>query len=179
MKKIDDLILIEFKKFEDERGFFEIVFDSSCDLLSNFNIKFVQLNRSFSKTSKTLRGLHFQRYPHAQAKFVTCVKGAIYDVVIDIRPDSNTFGLWNCFELNANSQTGLFIPKGFAHGFMTLSNTAEFLYKTTDYYSPDHECSIHWNDSSIGIKWPITTTNPILSLKDNTAPEVAGVEIFQ
>ena len=81
--------------------------------------------------------------------------------------------------LTAENKKQLWIPAGFAQGFMTLLDTAEFLYKTTDYYSPEHERSIHWNDSSIGIKWPITTTNPILSLKDNTAPEVAGVEIFQ
>ncbi|MDG1250435.1 MAG: dTDP-4-dehydrorhamnose 3,5-epimerase [Gammaproteobacteria bacterium] len=176
---IPEIKIIEPTLFEDDRGFFIESFNQQrFEAAIGYAVSFVQDNHSKSAKG-VLRGLHYQRPPKAQGKLVRVIQGEVFDVAVDIRKSSPTFGQWFGMILTAENKKQLWIPEGFAHGFMTLSNTAEFLYKTTDYYSPEHECSIHWNDSSIGIKWPITTTNPILSSKDNTAPEVASVEVFQ
>ena len=176
---IKDVVLIKPKLIGDNRGYFLETFRQDLfEEAIGYKVNFVQDNESRSSKG-VLRGLHYQLPPKAQGKLVRVIQGEVFDVAVDIRKSSPTFGQWFGMILTAENKKQLWIPEGFAHGFMTLSNTAEFLYKTTDYYSPDHECSIHWNDSSIGIKWPITTTNPILSLKDNTATEVAGVEIFK
>ena len=176
---IPEIKIIEPTLFEDDRGFFIESFNQQrFEAAIGYAVSFVQDNHSKSAKG-VLRGLHYQLPPKAQGKLVRVIQGEVCDVAVDIRKSSPTFGQWFGLMLTAENKKQLWIPAGFAHGFMTLSDTAEFLYKTTDYYSPEHERSIHWNDSSIGIKWPITTTNPILSSKDNTAPEVASVEVFQ
>jgi len=176
--QIPEVKIIEPTLFEDDRGFFiESYNQQRFEEAIGYAVNFVQDNHSKSAKG-VLRGLHYQLPPKAQGKLVRVIQGEVFDVAVDIRKSSPTFGQWFGLMLTAENKKQLWIPAGFAHGFMTLSDTAEFLYKTTDYYSPEHERSIHWNDSSIGIKWP-TTTNPILSLKDNAALEVENVEVFQ
>jgi len=176
--QIPEIKIIEPTLFEDDRGFFiESYNQQRFEEAIGYAVNFVQDNHSKS-VKGVLRGLHYQLPPKAQGKLVHVIQGEVFDVAVDIRKSSPTFGQWFGLMLTAENKKQLWIPAGFAHGFMTLSDTAEFLYKTTDYYSPEHECSIHWNDSSIGIKWP-TTTNPILSSKDNAALEVENVEVFQ
>ena len=163
--RIPDVLIIEPKVFGDDRGFF---FESFNQKLFNEavgqDITFVQDNHSKS-TKSVLRGLHYQLPPKAQGKLVRVVQGEVFDVAVDIRKGSETYGQWVGEILGAESRKQLWIPPGFAHGFLTLSETAEFLYKTTDYYSPAHERTILWNDSDIGIAWPISV-NPKLSDKD-------------
>jgi dTDP-4-dehydrorhamnose 3,5-epimerase len=176
--QIPEIKIIEPTLFEDDRGFFiESYNQQRFEEAIGYAVNFVQDNHSKSAKG-VLRGLHYQLPPKAQGKLVHVIQGEVFDVAVDIRKSSPTFGQWFGLMLTAENKKQLWIPAGFAHGFMTLSDTAEFLYKTTDYYSPEHERSIHWNDSSIGIKWP-TTNNPILSLKDNVALEVENVEVFQ
>ena len=176
--QIPEVKIIEPTLFEDDRGFFiESYNQQRFEEAIGYAVNFVQDNHSKSAKG-VLRGLHYQLPPKAQGKLVRVIQGEVFDVAVDIRKSSPTFGQWFGLMLTAENKKQLWIPAGFAHGFMTLSDTAEFLYKTTDYYSPEHERSIHWNDSSIGIKWP-TTNNPILSLKNNIALEVENVEVFQ
>jgi dTDP-4-dehydrorhamnose 3,5-epimerase len=176
--QIPEIKIIEPTLFEDDRGFFiESYNQQRFEEAIGYAVNFVQDNHSKSAKG-VLRGLHYQLPPKAQGKLVHVIQGEVFDVAVDIRKSSPTFGQWFGLMLTAENKKQLWIPAGFAHGFMTLSDTAEFLYKTTDYYSPEHERSIHWNDSSIGIKWP-TTNSPILSLKDNVALDVENVEVFQ
>ncbi len=129
---------------------------------------FLQDNHSFSAQKGTLRGLHFQKNPFAQAKLVRCVRGAILDVAVDIRQGSPYFGKWTAVELSAENKQQLLIPRGFAHGFLTLTDDVEILYKADQYYSPEADRSVAWNDPAIGINWCVKT--PILSEKDKNAP---------
>ncbi|WP_159282060.1 dTDP-4-dehydrorhamnose 3,5-epimerase [Rahnella variigena] len=164
---IPDVIIFEPKVFGDERGFFLESFNQrEFDKAINEKVSFVQDNHS--KSSKgVLRGLHFQWAPYAQGKLVRCVAGAVYDVAVDIREGSPYFGKWIGVELSAENKKQLWIPRGFAHGFLTLTETAEFVYKTTDYYNPKFECSIRWDDPQINITWP--SSDIILSDKDKNA----------
>ena len=132
---------------------------------------FLQDNHSFSAQKGTLRGLHFQKDPFSQAKLVRCVRGAILDVAVDIRQGSPDFGKWTAVELSAENKQQLLIPHGFAHGFITLTDDVEILYKVDQYYSPETDRSIAWSDPAIGVEWGITC--PILSLKDQNAPLLA------
>lgn len=162
--RIPDVLVIEPKVFSDDRGFFfesfnEKVFRETTGL----NVTFVQDNHSGS-VKDVLRGLHYQ-VRQAQGKLVRVVRGEVFDVAVDIRKDSKTFGQWVGETLSAESKRQLWIPPGFAHGFLTLTETAEFLYKTTDYYAPEYECCILWNDSVLGIDWPLLE-RPSLSFKD-------------
>ena len=138
-------------------------------------VDFVQDNHSRS-VKGVLRGLHYQISPHAQAKLVRCTLGKVFDVVVDIRQSSSTFGQWVGTYLSAENKRQLWIPEGFAHGFITLSDEAEFLYKTTDYYVPDHERCILWNDADIGIAWPINDV-PQLSRKDQQGLQFKQIEL--
>jgi len=162
---IPDVILLDPRVFGDDRGFF---FESYNRLAfreaTGVDPDFVQDNHSRSAKG-VLRGLHYQVPPKAQGKLVRVTAGEVFDVAVDIRPESPTFGNWVGEVLSAENRRQMWIPSGFAHGFLTLSETAEFLYKTTDYYSPEHERCIIWNDSSIGVKWPCELT-PLLSSKD-------------
>lgn len=165
--KIADVKIIEPKVFGDERGFFFESFNQQqFDAAIGRQVQFVQDNHS--KSSKdVLRGLHYQGSPHSQAKLVRCVVGEVFDVVVDIRKNSSTFGEWLGVSLTAENKRQLWIPQGFAHGFLTLSDTAECLYKTTDYYHQVSEGAIRWDDPLLNIQWPIKS--PLLSLKDQQA----------
>jgi len=166
---IPDVLIIEPKVFGDERGFFYESFNQkSFNDATGLDVQFVQDNHSRSRQG-VLRGLHYQLPPHAQGKLVRCVQGAVFDVAVDIRKGSPTFGKWVGVELSETNHRQFWIPPGFAHGFLTLTETAEFLYKTTDYYAPQFERSILWNDRDIGIRWPIGDASPALSSKDQMA----------
>lgn len=165
--KIIDVKIIEPKVFGDERGFFFESFNQQqFEAAVGYPVNFVQDNHS--KSSKgVLRGLHYQLPPHAQGKLVRCVVGEVFDVAVDIRKSSPTFGHWVGVHLSAENKRQLWIPEGFAHGFVTLSDTAEFLYKTTDFYHRDSEGAISWNDPELNIQWPVNET--FLSEKDQLA----------
>ena len=169
---LPEVLILEPKVFGDERGFF---FESFRKLgfaeATGQDIEFVQDNHSRSARN-VLRGLHYQTAPHAQGKLVRVISGEIFDVAVDIRPNSPNFGRWAGATLSAANFRQIWVPAGFAHGFVTLSDTAEVIYKTTDYYAPAHERAILWNDPEIGINWPIEG-EPILSAKDAVAPLLA------
>ncbi|WP_421334941.1 dTDP-4-dehydrorhamnose 3,5-epimerase [Aeromonas veronii] len=167
---IPDVLIFEPKVFGDERGFFFESFNHKLfEEAVGYPVNFVQDNHS--KSSKgVLRGLHYQLPPHAQGKLVRCVAGEVFDVAVDIRKSSPTFGQWVGVHLSGENKRQLWIPEGFAHGFFTLSDTAEFLYKTTRYYSSINERSIIWNDPDICVKWPIDNVTVVqMSVKDKFA----------
>ncbi|MCG9026472.1 dTDP-4-dehydrorhamnose 3,5-epimerase [Laribacter hongkongensis] len=169
MKVIDTAIaevkIIEPRVFEDERGFFFESFNQQrFEEAIGYPVEFVQDNHSRSSRG-VLRGLHYQQAPHAQGKLVRCVAGAVWDVAVDLRQSSPTFGQSVGVELSAGNRQQLWIPAGFAHGFLTLSESAEFLYKTTDYYAPAAEVCLRWNDPVLAIAWP-EAVRPVLSVKD-------------
>ena len=162
--RIPDVLLIEPKVFGDDRGFFFESFNQKAfKEATGLNVSFVQDNHSKS-AKNVLRGLHYQ-IEQPQGKLVRVTQGEVFDVAVDIRKGSKTYGQWVGLILSAENKKQLWIPPGFAHGFLTLSETAEFLYKTTDYYSPEHERCIIWNDTEIGIQWPLAT-EPQLSSRD-------------
>ena len=165
--KIPDVKLIDPDVFEDERGFFYESFNQQkFNEAIGENITFVQDNHS--KSSKgVLRGLHYQEVPFAQGKLVRVIAGEVFDVAVDIRPESPTYGKWVSEILSVDNKKQLWIPEGFAHGFLTLSNEAEFLYKTTDFYNKESERSIHWKKNDYDIKWPLNDEIIFLSKKDS------------
>jgi len=153
--QIADVLLIEPRVFGDDRGFFYESFNQKAfEEATGINLPFVQDNHSKSGRG-VLRGLHYQLAPHAQGKLVRVVQGEVFDVAVDIRKDSKTFGQWVGVHLSAENKQQLWIPPGLAHGFVVLSETAEFLYKTTDYYAPQAERSLRWNDPTLAIDWPL------------------------
>lgn len=167
---IEGALIFEPKLFGDARGFFMESFNQKIfDDAVGGHTAFVQDNHSRSAKG-VLRGLHFQRAPHAQGKLVRCAAGAVFDVAVDIRRDSPTFGQWVGVELNAENQRQLWIPAGLAHGFLVLSESADFLYKTTDYYAPQAEGAVRWDDPDLAIAWPNVGMAPLLSGKDAAAP---------
>lgn len=166
---IPDILVIEPRVYGDDRGyFFESFNKQAFDEAIDKQVEFVQDNHSKS-TKGVLRGLHYQAAPYAQGKLVRCVVGEVFDVAVDIRKKSQTFGKWVGVRLSADNKRQLWIPEGFAHGFLVLSDVAEFLYKTTNYYHPESDRGIIWNDSTIGIKWPDVGTIT-LSEKDLDQP---------
>ena len=166
---IPGVLILEPRVFGDARGFFFESFNQRVfDELTGTNHSFVQDNHSRSAKG-VLRGLHFQKAPHAQGKLVRAAAGAVFDVAVDIRPGSPTFGRWVGVELNADNQRQLWIPAGLAHGFMVLSDSADFLYKTTDYYAPQSEGALRWDDPDLAIAWPDVGVAPQLSAKDASA----------
>ncbi len=173
---IPEVLIIEPKVFGDKRGFFFESFNRRrfAELIGR-DVDFVQDNHSRS-VKNVLRGLHYQ-IQQPQGKLVRVVHGAVFDVAVDIRRSSPTFGQHVGVELSADNKRLLWVPEGFAHGFVVLSETAEFLYKTTDYWAPEFERSIAWNDSAIGIQWPIEN-EPSLSAKDQQALPLAEAELF-
>ena len=174
---IPDVVLFEPKVFGDDRGFFFESFNQSVfEEFIGKEVQFVQDNHSMS-TVGVLRGLHYQLAPKAQGKLVRVVQGVVFDVAVDIRKSSPTFGKWIGEILSGENKKQLWIPEGFAHGFITLSNTAEFLYKTTNYYSPELERSIRWDDPSIGIDWK-NHSSPIVSDKDAKAKMLTDADVF-
>jgi dTDP-4-dehydrorhamnose 3,5-epimerase len=168
---LQGVYIIEPIVFGDVRGWFTETYSKiktpqiTCD--------FVQDNHSFSSKKGTLRGIHFQKPPMEQAKLVRCVRGAIMDFAVDLRPQSVTFKKWFNIELSAENKKQLFIPHGFGHAFITLENDTEVLYKTDNYYSPEHDSVVLWSDPDIGIDWG--NPNPILSDKDKTAPNLKAI----
>ena len=173
-QKIKDLILIKPKYFSDVRGLFMESYKRSEFFENGIKTEFNQDNHSKS-TAKVLRGLHYQISPHEQAKLVRCVKGKVFDVAVDIRKESSTFGKYVKVELSEDNKHMLYIPEGFAHGFVVLSNEAELMYKTSGEYNPKSERGIYWADESINIDWGIDF-EPILSEKDKVLPRLK--EIF-
>jgi len=171
--KLDGCVIIEPKVFGDERGFFLETFQAErYTSEAGITLPFVQDNHSRSSKS-VLRGLHFQK-TKPQGKLVRVVRGQVYDVAVDIRKGSPTYGQWEGLILSEENKTQLWVPPGFAHGFVVLSDTADFEYKCTDYYDPSDEGSILWNDSDLDIPWPID--NPILSNKDASADRLADLK---
>lgn len=163
---IEGVVVIEPKVFGDERGYFFESFNAECFLAeTGIDVAFVQDNESRSKRG-VLRGLHFQREPYAQAKLVRVVQGRVLDVAVDIRPGSPTFGNYVATELSGENHRQMFIPKGFAHGYVVLEDDTVFQYKCDEYYHPESEAGIAWNDPQIGIEWPLSEDEIILSDKD-------------
>ncbi|HEY0672859.1 MAG TPA: dTDP-4-dehydrorhamnose 3,5-epimerase [Longimicrobiales bacterium] len=169
--EIPGVLLIQPRIFTDQRGSFVEIWNAAREANGGFAPRFVQDNVAFSKHA-VLRGLHFQ-HPHAQGKYVTAVYGAIYDVAVDLRPESPTFGDWISVELSAADGSAVYIPPGFAHGYQVLSEEAVVLYKCTDYYHADCDRGIAWNDPQLDITWPID--QPVLSEKDQRAPTFDAV----
>lgn len=170
---LPEVLILEPRVFGDARGFFteswsEKVFNQAVGA----DFHFVQDNHSRSARG-VLRGLHFQLPPHAQGKLVRCVAGAVFDVAVDIRRSSLNFGRWVGVELSADNHRQLWVPPGFAHGFLVLSDSADFLYKTTDTYAPQAEGAVRWDDPAIGIIWPDVGAPPLLAEKDLKAPLLA------
>ena len=175
---IPDVLIIEPKVFGDARGFFLESFNQQVfNELTGTNFQFVQDNHSRSSKG-VLRGLHYQLPPHAQGKLTRVVRGAVFDVVLDIRKKSSTFGQWFGVELTEDNRRQLWVPPGFAHGFKVLSDKVDFLYKTTSYYVPSHERCILWSDPSLMIDWPDTGAPPELSDKDRSGLSLANAEYF-
>lgn len=175
---IPDVLIFEPKMFGDDRGFFFESFNhQQFESAIGRSVSFVQDNHSRSFKG-VLRGLHYQLAPHAQGKLVRCVAGEVFDVAVDIRKSSPTFGQWAGVYLSGENKRQLWIPEGFAHGFMTLTGTAEFLYKTTNYYSPESDRSIRWNDETIAIAWPELDSGILTSSKDSAAKSFPDAEYF-
>jgi dTDP-4-dehydrorhamnose 3,5-epimerase len=171
------LLVLEPRVFGDDRGFFFESFNARRFAeLTGVTDQFVQDNHSRSAKG-VLRGLHYQ-IQQAQGKLVRATEGAVFDVAVDLRKSSATFGQWYGVELSAENKRQMWIPPGFAHGFVVTSEVAEFLYKTTDYWAPEHERAVLWNDPAIGIEWPAMASAPLLSGKDQAASLLANAEVF-
>lgn len=174
---IPEVLIIEPKVFGDARGFFYESFNGKAfDEAVGRHVEFVQDNHSRSAKG-VLRGLHYQ-IQQPQGKLVRVVRGAVFDVAVDIRKSSPTFGKWVGVELSEDNHRQLWVPEGFAHGFLVLSDAAEFLYKTTDYYAPAHERAIVWNDPDLAIEWPPIGSAPQLSAKDQAGSSFGQAEVF-
>ncbi|MDH4061644.1 MAG: dTDP-4-dehydrorhamnose 3,5-epimerase [Aquincola sp.] len=172
------VLILEPKVFGDERGFFYESFNQRAfDAAVGQHVAFVQDNHS-SSARGVLRGLHYQLPPHAQGKLVRVVRGSVFDVAVDIRKGSATFGRWAGVMLDAKGHRQMWIPPGFAHGFLALEDDTHFLYKTTDFYAKECERSIVWNDPAIAIDWPELGAPPVLAAKDAAAPLLRDAEVF-
>ena len=167
---IPDVILVTPKRHGDARGFFSETFRADTFAEAGIPGPFVQDNHAYSQQPGVLRGLHFQKPPHAQAKLVRCTQGAIYDVAVDIRQGSSTYGRYVGAELSAENGAQLYVPEGFAHGYLTLTPDCHVQYKTSAYYAPETEGGLAWDDPELGIDWPIEGLNIILSEKDKILP---------
>ena len=172
---IPDVVLVEPKILPDDRGFFMEAFKASAFKQANIPAHFVQDNFSFSRKN-VLRGLHYQKSPHAQGKLVLTLKGCVWDVAVDLRRTSPTFKQWVAAELSDANHAMLYIPPGFAHGFVALTDDVHLLYKCTEEYDPHSDAGIRWDDPDIAISWPVT--DPILSPKDRALPLLSDAEIF-
>lgn len=174
---LDGVFEIIPRRFGDNRGFFSETYNAEAfRKVPGGSEAFVQDNHSLSAVTGTLRGLHFQLPPRAQAKLVRVVRGSIYDVVVDIRRGSPSFGRWVGLHVSAEKWNQIFVPKGFAHGFLTLEPNTEVIYKVTDFYSAEHERSVRFDDPAIGVKWPAVTSSFVVSDKDRDAPMLAGTD---
>ena len=176
---LEGVFEIRTQKFGDTRGFFSETYNSERFKAAGISLTFVQDNHSFSAAKGVVRGLHYQLAPRAQDKLVRVVKGAILDVAVDIRRSSPTFGRWVSLVVSAAEWNQILVPKGFAHGFATLEQNTEVVYKVTDYYSPDHDRSIRFDDPTIGIEWPFPSSSIQLSDKDMKASTLAESDVFE
>ena len=176
---LDGVLEIVPAKFGDDRGFFSETYNAARLAESGIDLTFVQDNHSLSARRGVLRGLHYQLPPRAQDKLVRVVRGAIFDVAVDIRRGSPTFARWVGVELSAEKWNQLLVPKGFAHGFVTLTENTEVVYKVTDYYAPEQDRSIRYDDPDIAIDWPIPTDSLQLSNKDLAAARLTEAEVFE
>ena len=166
--------LISGRRFTDARGWFSEVYNAKVFSDRGVCADFVQDNQSWSRSQGTIRGLHFQTPPHGQAKLVRCLRGAIFDVAVDVRKGSPTYGQWVGAELTPENDKQLFIPVGFAHGFMTLEPDTEVFYKVTDFYAPACDGGLLWSDPDIGVEWPaLPDGSPLLSEKDERLPRLS------
>jgi dTDP-4-dehydrorhamnose 3,5-epimerase len=175
---LDGVLEIVPKRFGDARGFFIETYNAERFSDAGIDLRFVQDNHSYSAAAGVLRGLHYQLPPRAQDKLLRVVRGRIFDVAVDIRRSSKTFGKWVALEISAEKGNQILVPKGFAHGFVTLVPDTEVLYKVTDTYSPEHDRSIRFDDLAIGIDWPSVSGGFQLSDKDLKAPVLAAAEVF-
>jgi dTDP-4-dehydrorhamnose 3,5-epimerase len=167
--KLQKAFILEIKKIEDERGFFGRSWCRNELEEHGLNSNIAQANTSFSFKKATLRGMHYQVHPNEETKLIRCVRGAIFDVIIDLRPDSPTFKKWIGVELTSDNYKMLYIPEGFAHGFVTLTDNVEVYYNVTAFYTPGAERGIRWNDPQFGIEWPITPA--VITEKDQNHPD--------
>ncbi|MEK4716770.1 dTDP-4-dehydrorhamnose 3,5-epimerase [Priestia sp. FSL W8-0524] len=172
--KFEDAFLIEPKVFGDHRGFFTESYNKELFEQNGIDMNFIQDNHSLSQQPGTLRGMHYQLNDKAQTKLVRVTRGAIYDVIVDIRKGSPTYGQWQGFILSADNKRQLLVPKGFAHGFCTIVENTEVQYKVDELYSPEHDRGIAWNDPALNIDWPFN--NPVLSDKDTKHPTLAEAD---
>ncbi len=166
---IPDVYIIEPKRIEDNRGYFAILWNENMLREQGLDSQFSQANMSFNNRKGTLRGMHFQHEPHAQTKLIWCLHGAIYDVLIDIRPHSPTYGQWASFEMTADSQRFLYVPRGMAHGFQTLDDDTAIVYHVAQDYAPQAEGGIRYNDPAFNIHWPLPVSE--ISDKDQHWPD--------
>jgi dTDP-4-dehydrorhamnose 3,5-epimerase len=167
------------RRFGDDRGFFSETYSAPGLAAAGIDLVFVQDNHSLSRMASVLRGLHYQLPPFAQDKLVRVVRGAILDVAVDIRKSSPTFGRWLALEVSAEKWNQILVPKGFAHGFVTLVPDTEVVYKVTEHYAPEHDRSIRFDDPAIGIDWRVPAADMTLSDKDRKAPLLADAQIFE
>lgn len=175
--KLEGVVIITPDVFGDHRGFFMESWSEHKMEEAGLHYNFVQDNHSMSSVKGTLRGIHFQKGDKAQAKLVRCVRGAVLDVAVDLRHESPTYKQWVAVELSAENKKQLMIPRGFGHGFVTLTDEVEFLYKADNYYAPEADGGIRWNDPEIGVDWGVE--NPILSAKDEKNPFLKDLgEVF-
>ena len=173
--EIEAVKLIEPRRFTDRRGYFVETWNRKALAEAGVAVDFVQDNASYSRDAGTIRGLHFQRLPAAQAKLVRVVRGAVFDVAVDLRRASPSFGRFVSAVLTAERGEQLFVPVGFAHGFCTLEPDTEVAYKVSDHYSPEHDAGIAWDDPELGVPWPLSGGAPVLSDKDLQLPRLADV----
>jgi len=169
-----DAYIFEPDVFGDHRGFFMETYNARLFKENGFSFDFIQDNHALSGEAGTIRGLHYQLDPYAQTKLLRVTKGAVYDVIVDIRTGSPTYGKWEGFILSEDNKRQLLVPKGFAHGYCTLVQNTEVQYKVDNYYSPEHDRGISWDDPQLNIPWP--TSNPILSEKDKRHPHLTDVD---
>lgn len=167
--KLKGAFLIDIEKLEDDRGFFARMWCEREMAEYGINFRMVQTNISLNRKKGTLRGMHFQKRPYEEAKLIHCVKGAIYDVIVDLRPESPTFRQWVGFELADKDYRTVFIPGGFAHGFVTLENNTEIIYMMSEFFTPEYNTGFRWNDPAFNIQWPFEIS--VISDKDKSFPD--------
>ncbi|MDP3954691.1 MAG: dTDP-4-dehydrorhamnose 3,5-epimerase [bacterium] len=172
--KLEGLYIIEPELKIDGRGYFTTIFGEDELKKEGINFKIVQVNRSLTIKKGSVRGMHLQKEPMAQAKIVQCIKGRLYDVALDLRPGSKTYGRWEAVELKEDDPRMFLIPKGFAHGFQTLTKNCEMQYFMSEFYSPKDEAGVRWDDPAFNIKWPLKISN--LSEKDKNWPLVKAIK---
>ena len=171
--------LIKTRRFADSRGWFTETYNAARFVAAGIRAEFVQDNHSSSDPAWTLRGIHFQRPPHAQAKLVRCLRGRVFDVAVDLRRKSPTFGRWVGAELSAAGGEQLFVPTGFGHAFLTLEPDCEVAYKVDAYYAPEADGGVLWSDPALAIDWPLGSNGPVLSDKDGVLPSLAATLDFE